>query len=274
MYVYDKHNKIIIEHLDELNMSIFFYDTEKTSYYSPLDIHSHGVYELYFLLSGDVSFMVNGRIYLLQSGDIILSRPNEYHHVINKSSTACRRFVLFFSGDGAAQIFEDALKNVGSHIVLPIEKRKRFITLCHSLLENDNRHFSRWYKVLELLHLLSYGSSDSIEYDRSVLPSDVVTAMQFIENNISSNITVYAIAKNANVSINTLERHFKDLLGISPKDFLKRKRLTRACTLLSEGKNVQETCDMCGFSDYSHFISLFKKEYEVTPLKFKKQNEN
>jgi AraC-like DNA-binding protein len=166
------------------------------------------------------------------------------------------------------------LKNIGSHIVLPVEKRKRFITLCHSLLESDNLNFSRWYQVFELMHLLTYGSTNTMEYDHATLPEDITTTLHFMENNLSSNITIKDIAENAHISVNTLERHFKEFLNVSPKDCLKYKRLARACTMLSEGKNVQETCDACGFSDYSHFIATFKKEYGMTPLKYQKHNKN
>ncbi|MBR6765952.1 MAG: helix-turn-helix transcriptional regulator [Clostridia bacterium] len=272
--MYDKNNVISLDTINEIRLGIFFYDTDANALPSKMESHSHGVYELYVNLSGEISFMVNNRIYPLQSGDIILSRPNEFHHAIIKESTTCRRFVLFFSGEGSSQIFENSLKNIGSHIVLPIEKKKRFITLCHNLIESDNSHFSRWYQVLELMHLLTYGSTNTIEYDQSVLPEDITATMYYIENNLSNNITVRSMAENAHVSINTLERHFKEFLNVSPKDCLKYKRLARACTMLSEGKNVQETCDICGFSDYSHFIATFKKEYGMTPLKFQKQIKN
>ena len=270
--MYDKVNAIALDSISDIRLGIYFYDTDENSPPSHMPSHSHGVYELYVNLSGEVSFIVNNKIFPLQSGDIILSRPNEFHHIIFKESTVCRRFVLFFSGEGSTEIFEGALKNIGSHIVLPIEKKKRFISLCHSLLDSDNSHFSRWYQVFELMHLLTYGSTNTIEYDNSDLPEDIIITTHFVEKNLSNSITVKNMAENAHVSVNTLERHFKEYLNVSPKDYLKFKRLARACTLLAEDKSVQEVCDSCGFPDYSHFIASFKKEYGMTPLKYKNNN--
>ena len=106
--MYDKVNVISLDSMSELRLGIYFYDTEKNAHSSYMHSHSHDVYELYVILSGEISFIVNNKIFPLQSGDIILSRPHEFHHGIIKESTVCRRFVLFFSGEGSTEIFEGA----------------------------------------------------------------------------------------------------------------------------------------------------------------------
>ncbi len=224
---------------------------------------------MYVNLSGEVAFVVNDTVYPLQDGDIIISRPGEHHHGIHTASTCRRRFVLFLSGEGTKQIFDNYLTRLGSHIVLPADKRNRFVALCHTLLE-ENSPLAQLTYTLELLHLLSYSTSASARYDYSLLTPDVLATLQYIDSNFAESITVQNMAENAHVSVSTLERHFKKLMNISPVSFLTQKRLERACVLLSEGKSVQETCDLCGFSDYSHFIMLFKKEYGTTPLKYQK----
>ena len=267
--MFDKNNSIELNALSKLHVNVFYYDSEESSRSPQMESHTHSIYEMYVNLSGEVAFVVNDTVYPLQDGDIIISRPNEYHHGIHTASTCRRRFVLFFSKDGAEQIFEQYLNGLGSHIVLPADKRNRFVSLCHSLLEK-NSPLVQWTYMMELFHLLSYGVSASARYDYSHLTADVLTAIQYIDSNFTENITVSDMAKKAHVSVNTLERHFKKMMNISPVKFLTQKRLARACVLLSEGKSVQETCDLCGFSDYSHFIMLFKKEYGMTPLKYQK----
>ena len=43
-----------------------------------------------------------------------------------------------------------------------------------------------------------------------------------------------------------------------------------AARLLAGGSSVIDACNLSGFSDYSHFIILFKTAYGITPLKYKK----
>ncbi len=267
--MFDKRNHILLEELKMLHVNVFYYDAEESSRSPQMESHVHDIYEMYVNLSGEVAFVVNDTVYPLQDGDIIISRPNEHHHGIHTASTCRRRFVLFFSGEGAEQIFEKYLGKLSSHIVIPADKRNRFVSLCHTLLE-EKSPLAQWTYTLELLHLLSYGTSASAQYDYSLLTADVLTALQYIDSHFTEGITVQDMAENAHVSVSTLERHFKKLMNVSPVSFLTQKRLARACVLLSEGKSVQETCDLCGFSDYSHFIMLFKKEYGTTPLKYQK----
>ena len=74
-------------------------------------------------------------------------------------------------------------------------------------------------------------------------------------------------------SVNTLERHFRASLGITPCEFLRIRRLTKARELLGKGLSVQETSDACGFSDYSHFIALFRRRFGITPLQYRRSRE-
>ena len=48
------------------------------------------------------------------------------------------------------------------------------------------------------------------------------------------------------------------------------RRLAAAKMMLEQGASVQETCAACGFSDYSHFIALFKRKFGTTPFQYAK----
>ena len=58
---------------------------------------------------------------------------------------------------------------------------------------------------------------------------------------------------------------------MTPKRYLEDKKLQKACILLKEQRKVIEACFESGFSDYSHFISIFKKNFNTTPMKYKKR---
>ena len=59
--------------------------------------HIHTRCEIYFNLSGDVSFMVEGHTYPISSGNVIISRPLEYHHCIYHNTLEHEHFCLLFS---------------------------------------------------------------------------------------------------------------------------------------------------------------------------------
>ena len=105
------------------------------------------------------------------------------------------------------------------------------------------------------------------------VPADISRAIAFIGENLGNVITVSEVAKAAHISVNTLERRFLDILKVTPSGYIKSRRLARAAELLPLCSSVGEVCEKCGFQDYSNFIAIFKKQFGVTPLKFKKMYE-
>ena len=65
----------------------------------------------------------------------------------------------------------------------------------------------------------------------------------------------------------------KTLLDISTGDYIRKKRLAHACSLLAEGYNVSETAYKTGFSDPNYFSKTFKKEFGVTPTEYHNQQQ-
>lgn len=61
---------------------------------------------------------------------------------------------------------------------------------------------------------------------------------------------------------------FKKEIGEKLSSYILKCKLEAAKTLLLEGLSNNRIADMLGFSSESHFISVFKKQYGITPKKF------
>ena len=66
-------------------------------------------------------------------------------------------------------------------------------------------------------------------------------------------------------------RDFKAALGASPTAVLRKKRLIASMACLRSGDSVTEAALKCGFSDYSNYIQLFRRQFGMTPLQYKKE---
>lgn len=62
--------------------------------------HIHDECEIYVNMSGKVSFMVENRLYPVGWGDIILSRPYEYHHCVSHSNQPHEHYWILFTASG------------------------------------------------------------------------------------------------------------------------------------------------------------------------------
>ena len=91
-----------------------------------------------------------------------------------------------------------------------------------------------------------------------------------MDEHLTESISIKTLSAIANVSTNTLERHFMKCFGISPMALLKKKRLIESTKYLKSGDSVSDAALKSGFSDYSNYIQLFRRQFGVTPLGFKK----
>lgn len=95
---------------------------------------------------------------------------------------------------------------------------------------------------------------------------------RFIEDNISSNITVESMANAVAMSPFHFSRLFKIAIGQTPHQFLTSYRINRSKEMLRSSNNsMLEISVDCGFSDQGHFSRLFKKKTGTTPRKWRSQ---
>lgn len=247
-------------------------ELDESSPENTFDSHIHEECEIYINLSGDVSFEVENCIYPINPYSIIITRPFEYHRCIYNSNKLHRHFWFLFSAKGNEHLFDIFFKRErgsGNLLLLSHEKSARLIEICRDMTENTYGDVEKYLKFFELITLLNCAQTPTTS--ENDMPRDIIRALSYIADNISEKLVVRDIAAFSGVSVNTLERHFALYLGIAPSAYIRKKRLAESARLLSRGYTVGEACEMSGFSDYSYYISLFRKTYGITPLKYAKQ---
>lgn len=237
----------------------------------PVDQHIHSECEIYFNLSGDVSFMAGDNVYPVSRGSVIITRPYEYHHCIYRSNSLHRHYWVLFSSEHNEKfldIFFDRAAGEGNLIVLSPENTDRLAALFDSLLYEELSSSERYIAFFEVMGILNSGAKKDSQ--KMALSPEVTHALGEINKNFSGPFPLASLAESLHISVNTLERHFKIRLGISPREYLFQRRMSHAVSLLAGGKSVTVAAQESGFSDCSHFIAQFKKKFGTTPAKYKK----
>lgn len=251
------------------DLTVTLFKNVKPQYRNTTKSHIHDVCEIYINISGDVSFMVENKVFAISHGDVIITRPYEYHHCIYNSETAHDHFWITFSHHGNEKLlssFFDRQVGEGNYISLSEIKKEKLINFCDKLLKEQSE-IKKHIIFLNILDLISEKGDITTQQN---LPDDVQICISYISDNLSNPITVKMLAELGHVTVNTLERHFKTYIGFSPYAYIQNYRLARAALSLEEGESVTMAAEKNGFSDYSHFISIFKKVYGKTPLQYKK----
>jgi len=96
----------------------------------------------------------------------------------------------------------------------------------------------------------------------------------FIEQNIMEPVTLNDLAKIAGYSPYHCTRVFKELIGKSPFDYIRSRRLTHAALKLRDNKvKVIDVAFDFVFDSHEGFTRAFSKEFGINPYKYHKSPE-
>ena len=248
---------------------------EETTNNDNFFLHDHDLYEIMFFLEGDSKFVIEGKEYFLESGDMIIVRKHEMHRVYHNSDAKYRRVVLFVEPDFfykhncgnyeaqflnsqmglANRIKSDHVRSCGLYDAF---KRLRRYSGDHKI-ENEPVVEAI---VTEILYLINRAGrfSTSDEHD-----NQVVQVISYINNHYTEDIDLEALEKNFFTSKYHLCKIFRKATGLTIHDYIRRKRLSKVRELRQAGKSITDAAMLSGFSDYSSFYRTYKKMMGCSP---------
>jgi AraC-like DNA-binding protein len=104
-------------------------------------------------------------------------------------------------------------------------------------------------------------------------PQPIAKALDYINNNISSDLRVEELANVQACAPAHFSRLFSKLMKQSASSYVREVRATRASELLiNTNKSIEQIADLCGFCDRFHLSRIFKNILKVSPAKFREQN--
>ena len=106
----------------------------------------------------------------------------------------------------------------------------------------------------------------------SVYSKQIVRVLDFISEHLHSRIMINDAAEHLHISSAYLSRLFKSETGMAFSDYVNRKKIEEAASLLrfSEYTDLEISTLLC-FSSQSYFIKIFKRYMEMTPREYKKR---
>ncbi|MBQ8283517.1 MAG: helix-turn-helix domain-containing protein [Clostridia bacterium] len=249
----------------------YYFSKENVSYQAKVfPPHLHDRMELYVLLDGDVSFMVESKLYKLNPGDGLITKPNEMHNCILNTNSVHRHACFWFDVSNDF-LFSDFLsRGFGeNNLIVPKEQDKQRLFALLDLLKKaseENRRHQRFYLALELLDI--YRENLSQHTTQQPIPELLKNILTDINEHFASIQNLDYFTEKYFISPSTLHRLFRVHLHTSPKLYLETKRLAYSRQLLKGGHSVLSACMQTGFSDYSNYIRLFKKRFSMTPKQY------
>jgi len=269
-----KSRRFTVPEMCPVGFSVSHVDIDAESPLNQSESHIHKECEIYLNLSGDVSFEVENRIYPISRGSAIITRPYEYHHCIYRSNRRHEHYWITFSAEkneDFLRMFFGREKGRDNLIRLDPAQLDELLAVLERLMDNESDPLQLRIDCLLLFRILHAGRRDGPVGYLEDLPRDVAEALRFMDRHLPEDVDIRAVAAAGNVSINTLERHFKAALGVTPSAMLRKKRLVASMEHLRSSESVTEAALRSGFPDYSNYIQLFRRQFGLTPLQYKKK---
>ncbi|MCX7708414.1 MAG: AraC family transcriptional regulator [Clostridia bacterium] len=271
-----------------LNHDFEFYHYKDDQLFE-VDYHNHDFYEVYFFISGYVTYIVEGKSYRLKPGDIILVNNKELHKVTIGRGAVYERVNIWID---PAYITRLSTDSTDLFMCFESSSRKKYNllrpgaeTLAHlrsivSKLEkayNSSGFGSDILKNVYLSELIVYLNRAYLDTRDEEIESDIEynekisNVIRYINANLQEELSLEDLSAKFFISKYHLLREFKKNTGYTIHHYIQQKRLIMARMLLKDNIKVTEVSLRCGFGDYSNFIRSFKKEYGVSPKKFCKE---
>lgn len=99
----------------------------------------------------------------------------------------------------------------------------------------------------------------------------IQATLDWIENNLSEDMSVNTLAGIAHLSPYYFQRLFRRIVGKPVMEYVKLRRLARVSNrLIFNRDTILESCFHYGFENHETFSRAFKEEYGITPTEFRK----
>ncbi len=265
------------------DFEIFHY---RDAYLKDVALHHHDFFELYFFISGDVSYTIESRNYKLLPGDILLISPKELHQPIIAHNQVYERIVLWINCDYLRRLsteksdmtrcFDADSENRTNLLRLDPQNQLAMKASVLKLLAevNSDSEYSDILSQSQLVELVAslnrLFAENTGRYESESKFGDVMTEIvRHINKNHTGNLTLDMLSQEFYISKYHMSREFMRHFGISIHKYITKKRLITAKQLMSEGLPPSRACTKCGFTDYANFYRAFRSEYGIAPREFK-----
>lgn len=273
-----------------LNEDFHFFNL-KDQRKNEFEFHYHDFNKIIIFISGEVTYIIEGKSYKLKPWDILLVGRNDLHMPIISPAASYERMILWLN----PLFLEEHNKNncnLQSCFELATERKLNLIRLSlkdiNSIKQNltdleaaiNDKAFGShilknalFLQLMVKINRLFLGMDlnkdmDDIKYDARV--EDI---LNFINSNLGKELSIDIISEKFYLNKYYLMHLFKKETGYTLYGYIQKKRIIKASDLIKNGLQAGEVCSLCGFGDYSTFVRAFKKEFNLSPKQYFKYSE-
>ncbi|MGM0216648.1 AraC family transcriptional regulator [Enterococcus sp. AZ109] len=250
----------------------------------PRFLHSHDdLVEIIFIVNGQVKYLIEDTEYDIKKGDLIVINSNVLHDETIVRDSGFKSYCLALKGVNLSSNQPNTLLPKGASPVISTHESffeiKELFEMLMSHVQEATPSSNLIAKGIchTIVTLIFYGLIENEQQQqceqRDKKKEDIVTKVkQFIDTNFTEDLTLAEIAESVHSSQYYIAHLFKDELGISPGQYIIRRRIGEAQTLLlTTDKNISYIASSVGYDSIHQFNTLFKRKVGLSPSAYRKE---
>ncbi|MBR7928025.1 helix-turn-helix domain-containing protein [Aerococcaceae bacterium zg-ZUI334] len=256
--------------------------------------HYHDYYEIHATLTGTAEFFIEGEIFTISPGTILLIHSNDLHRILKQNSDYFERVYIFVTPyflekhstilSNLENAFKPSISNNHRSKVIKVslEVLKEQLHFVTETSNNANKQefgseISLENRVVDYIVEINRWVNDqeNVEEINGKRDSEMEGMINYVsENLISPSLTLEDMESHFFINKYHIIREFKKYTGLSFYQYVLKRRLLLSKQLLLKNPSAIEVFSECGFASYTNFLRAFKKEFSMTPKEFLKQSVN
>ncbi len=230
-------------------------------------------YYLLYIVGGELEIMLPNGFKKCAAGEFVIFPPKHPYRYRITNGTALSYVWIHFTGGKVLEtlselqisIYPDINKIVPENTVIT-----RFQSICNAFARQDafrEREISLLFERL------------LISLARRIAPAEyaskaIAKSIDYINSNYNMQIKIPQLAALENLSVSRYNAVFRNVMNMSPSEYIAKTRISAACELLlSTDMLIKEAALLVGYTDSHFFCKMFNKIMKVSPSEFKKMTE-
>lgn len=259
------------------NKIVYNHEITKNPDKNMFSTHFHEFIEVIYFISGNASYIVDGKKYKLRPNDIVLAKPLQYHYIEIEEDEPYERYDILISEKLLPSDFLKKMPTTFEYFSAEnndiLNIFNKFDTFTREFEAQDLKQILHSLAV-ELMYVISLQSRNTTIEHPTKHNSIIEKAIHYINKNLTTISSVDEICNHLFLSKSHFHHLFLEIMHTSPMNFVRSKRLILAKLKIENGEKPTKIYSDCGFLDYTTFYRAYKQQFGYKPAEYNRQNKN
>ena len=231
-------------------------------------------YQLLYIAEGKARFFFDGLEHILSKGNVILFRPYDPQSYFYYPKEKCEVYWVHFTGSEVENFLSNFAFSKDKKVFYAgysADYQWLFSQMIQEMQLRRSNYKALLTMLLQHVFLIADRALQEGERDGGDVLNEIKRATRFFNEHYNQPINIAEYALSLHMSPCWFIRRFKQVVKVTPMQYILSLRMANAKTLLeTKDYNVTETAAAVGYDNALYFSRLFSKHVGLSPTAYKK----